>query len=56
MKYVLELVRKSDGIDYTIRQAETFAGKAISALAEFPAGPEKDALLTLAQYTIRRKK
>jgi octaprenyl-diphosphate synthase len=56
LKYVLDLVRKSAGIDYTIRQAENFAGKATSALAEFPAGAEKDALLTLAQYTIRRKK
>jgi len=56
LKYVIDLVRRSAGIDYTIRQAENFAGKATSALAEFPAGPEKDALLTLAQHTIRRKK
>ncbi|MBP1719152.1 MAG: ispB, partial [Deltaproteobacteria bacterium] len=56
LKYVLDLVRRSDGIDYTIRQAENFAGRATSTLAEFPAGPEKDALLTLAQYTIQRKK
>jgi len=56
LNYVLDAVRRSAGIDYTIRQAENFAGKATSALAGFPAGPEKDALLTLAQYTIRRKK
>jgi octaprenyl-diphosphate synthase len=56
LKYVLELVKKSEGIDYTIRQAETYAGKAISALADFPSGQEKEALLTLAEYTLRRKK
>ena len=56
LQSVLALVRKSAGIDYTIRQAETFAGKATSAIAGFPDGREKDALLTLAEYTIRRKK
>ena len=56
LKYILELVRRTGGIDYTIRQAENFAGKATSALTEFPAGPEKDALLILAQYTIQRRK
>lgn len=53
---VLDLIRRSSGIDYTIRQAESFAGKATSALDGFPAGPEKEALLTLARYTIQRKK
>lgn len=56
LKDVLDLVRRSAGIDYTIRQAENFAEKATSALDGFPARPEKDALLTLAQYTIQRKK
>jgi octaprenyl-diphosphate synthase len=56
LKYILELVRRSGGIDYTIRQAENFAGKATAALAEFPAGQEKDALLTLARYTTQRRK
>ena len=53
---VLDLIQKSSGIDYTIRQAESFAAKATSALDGFPAGPEKEALLTLARYTIQRKK
>jgi octaprenyl-diphosphate synthase len=56
LRYILELVRQTGGIDYTIRQAENFAGKATAALTEFPAGPEKDALLTLARYTIQRRK
>jgi octaprenyl-diphosphate synthase len=56
LKYILELVRKSGGIEYTIRQAESFAGKATAALEECPARLEKDALLTLAQYTIQRRK
>jgi octaprenyl-diphosphate synthase len=56
LKSILGLVRKAGGPDYTIRQAESFAGKGVAALEAFPPGPEKDALLTLARYTIQRKK
>jgi len=55
LKAVMELVKKSAGIEYTLRQAENFVNQATSALSDFPSGQEKEALLILAEYTIRRK-
>ena len=55
LKAVHELVQNWGGIEYTVRQAETFVDKATSALSDFPPGQEKEALLTLAEYTLRRK-
>jgi len=54
-KSVLKLIQQSEGIEYTLRQAENFTNQATSALSVFPSSQEKEALLILAEYTIRRK-
>jgi len=53
--YVMKVVKDCGGIDYTIRRAEEFAAKAKSDLSPFPPSKGKEALFTLADYTIRRK-
>ncbi len=55
VSFIMRAVQSYGGIDYTIKQAEGFVLKAKSFLAGFPPSREKDALLGLSDYTIRRK-
>lgn len=55
LKYVMKTVRDCGGIDYTAKCAEEFVAKARSFLSLFPPSREKQALLDLADYTVRRK-
>lgn len=51
----LEIVRRTDAIEYTLAQATLEADKAIAALASVPDSEHKTALITLANYAVRRK-
>lgn len=53
--YAMKIVRDCGGIDYTTERAEKFIAKAKSSLSLFPPSREKEALLALSDYTIRRK-
>ena len=56
LKYILQRVRDSAGIDYTVRRASDYVDQAKACLASFPAGEAKEALLAIADYTIKRNK
>jgi len=56
LKYILQRVRDSEGIDYTVRRASDYVDQAKACLASFPAGEAKEALLAIADYTIKRNK
>ena len=52
---LMKIVKDCGGIEYTTRRAEEFVAKAHSSLSVFPSSKEKDALLAVSDYTIRRK-
>jgi len=52
---LMKIVRDCGGIEYTTRRAEEFVAKAHSSLSHFPLSKEKEALLAVSDYTIRRK-
>ncbi len=52
---VMRSVQNYGGIEYTVKKAEEFAVKAKSYLSAFPASKEKDSLMALSDYTIRRR-
>ncbi len=56
LDFVIQAVKEHGGIEYTSQAAESFVAKAKNSLAPFPISPEKDALLALADYAIRRKR
>ncbi|HNR12181.1 MAG TPA: polyprenyl synthetase family protein [Thermodesulfobacteriota bacterium] len=53
---VTELVTKYHGIDYTVDLSLQYVASAKKALSLLPLSPEKDALLSLADYAITRKR
>jgi len=55
LEYVIKVVKEYGGIEYTFQAAENFIEKAKNSLGPFPPSQEKEALLTLAEYAIRRK-
>ena len=54
--HLWQLIQDRGGLDYTIKIAENYVHQAKSLLSSFPPSPEKEALFTLADYTIQRKK
>ena len=56
LRYVMKMVHDCAGIDYTVKRAETFVEEAKMALSPFPPSQEKEALLAISDYTIRRKR
>ncbi len=50
----IELVRRYRGIEDSIRRAEDHVAKACGAIAPFPEGPAKDALLAAADFAVSR--
>ena len=50
------LVRRSDGIEKTKQLAEDYAQKAVVAIRSFPESEAKDALIGMAEKTIKRNK
>jgi octaprenyl-diphosphate synthase len=55
LDYVVKAVKENGGIEYTFRAAENFVENARNSLAPFPLSQEKEALLVLADYAIRRE-
>lgn len=55
LSYVMQVVKECGGIDYAVQCAEDFVAKARTSLTPFPSSREKEALLALADYAIRRK-
>ena len=53
---IRDMVESLGALEYTYRQAETFAAAAAAALAEIPPSAYKDALLGLAEYALRRRR
>lgn len=56
LAYLWNLIRNGGGLDYTVKKAENYALRAKSLLSSFPSSPEKEALLVLTEYTVKRKK
>lgn len=54
--YLWNRIRNGGGLEYTIKKAEDYVLQAKSLLSSFSPSPEKDALLALADYTVKRKK
>ncbi len=52
---VLELVRRHRGVADTDRRAREHVARAAAAIAPFPAGPAKEALLAAADYAVGRQ-
>lgn len=51
---VVDLVRRHRGIEDTDRRALDHVERAVAAVAPFPDGPAKHALLAAAEFSVRR--
>ena len=51
---VLKIIQSTDAIDYTFKQAELEADKAIESLQAIPDSAQKEALISLANYAVKR--
>lgn len=56
LDFIMKVIYDRGGIDYAMQRAEEFVGKAKSFLSPFPPSREKEALLTVADYTVKRKR
>ena len=55
MERLVQAVRKSDGVEKSLREARDFIKKALDALEGMPAGVEHESLEELARYTVSRR-
>ena len=55
VKEVIDFVKKSGGIEYTISNMKDYQTKALSLLQNYPDSPYKSSLLTMVNYVIERK-
>lgn len=53
---VIEFVKSKGGLEYAIKAMNCYHKEAITILHEFPASPYRDALESLVNFTINRKK
>ena len=56
LRYVMKVVHGCAGIDYTVKRAESYIDQAKTSLSPFPPSEEKEALLAISDYTIRRNR
>jgi len=56
LRYVMQRVQDLAGIDFTVKRAAAYVEQAQAALSPFPSSPEKEALLAVSDYTLKRKK
>lgn len=56
VKEVIEFVKESGGIEYTIEKMKEYQAKATEILNVYPDSPYKDSLLTMVNYVIDREK
>jgi len=55
VRAIFDLIRKSGGIDYSLKRAEQFVREAKNGLKVFAERPEKEYLATVADYILSRK-
>jgi geranylgeranyl pyrophosphate synthase len=53
---VMQTVQDSGGIGYTVNRAADYVQQAKDGLAIFSPTQEREALLAIAEYTLKRKK
>ena len=53
---VLELIKKYQGIEYSLQKAQNYAQEAKEIINGFSLSPEKEALLAVADYVIERRR
>ena len=54
-KTLVALMKKNDGIDYTLKKAAAYVEKAKEALSVFEASKTRDSLFDIADYTLARQ-
>jgi octaprenyl-diphosphate synthase len=54
--YVIDLIERCEGIEYTRTRARELVSRAKGLLEVFPDGPEREALFSLADYVVSRRK
>jgi octaprenyl-diphosphate synthase len=54
-KTLVALIKKNDGIDYTLKKAAARVEKAKNALSVFEASKTRDSLFDIADYTLARQ-
>ncbi len=52
---VLEIISDTNAITYTLRRAQTFAAKAIDAITTLPQSVYRNALISLAEFSVIRR-
>lgn len=55
MDHLIKEIRESGAVEQAIGEAQAFVSRALSALAELPASPERQALEDLTEYVIERE-
>jgi len=56
VKEVINFVKKSGGIEYTISKMKEYQKKSLTILKKYPDSPYKESLITMVNYVIERKK
>jgi octaprenyl-diphosphate synthase len=56
LRFVMRAVQDSGGIDYTMKRAADYVKQARDFLSIFPPTQEREALLAISDYTLKRKK
>lgn len=56
VNFIIEEVKKSGGIEYTVQKMNEFKTKALEILSSFPPSSTRDSLETLVRYTTERKR
>ncbi len=51
---VIKLMQSHGSIDYALKEAQTYANEAKSALSVFPDSPQRQYLMTIADYVVQR--
>ncbi|MBF0284829.1 MAG: polyprenyl synthetase family protein [Magnetococcales bacterium] len=55
LQRAIALVRERGSVRYALERAETFAQQAVRALGDLPPSPGREALIGVAEFTIRRR-
>ncbi|NWF56290.1 MAG: polyprenyl synthetase family protein [Syntrophaceae bacterium] len=56
LRFVMQAVQDSGGIGYTVNRAADYVNQGRNSLSVFSPAPEKEALLAIAEYTLKRNK
>lgn len=55
LKKVIALMQSHGSIDYAVKQAQSYADKAKAVLSAFPDSPQRQSLMTIADYVVHRE-